>query len=284
MNETLTTVADWTALIEDAIHERVTPTLDRIGGIEQLFTSRTTSQQNAATARVLRDAALEEYFAHVTLTAAQARATLHLLDLAAAYKPRSAVTPVADFLRRHLHAVAIVREGVFVRDLRRRALQVLEAYYPMPPFDATPAYHAYVEMLKQFTSFPEHAGYALARLLELRAVLLRDDIVRVAVRAANAVALAELVQRVLAFNTDEQAREKLGELYNVARTANRLPEFEEAVEQNNGKLLAPTSAPAVKIGNRALSLNPSFESQARELAEMNFSSRLAELIKPGGDA
>lgn len=284
MEQTPKTVAEWRALLDRAVSDKVVPSLDRVGGIEQFVKAVTRSAEDMSGARVMRDIALDDLFSRVTLTSAAPRRTVLYLDLAAAFKPKSGLMLVADFLRRHLRVPVSIREGVLITDLRLRALQVLEAYYPTPPLDEISAYAMYIDLLNQYATLTTYSGYALARLLELHSVTLRDPIAKVAVRSADAEALGDLVQRVLAFNLDDVASEKLGEIYNLAIGTNQLQLFKEAVERNNGKFRAwagepeTMTEPEIQIGGRSVALYVSAESQAHAIESFDFAAAIREFV------
>jgi hypothetical protein len=284
MEKTPQTIGEWHALLERAVSDKVVPSLDRVGGIEQFVKAVTRGAEDISGAIVMRDVALDDLISRVTLTATEPRRTLHYLDLTGAFKPKSGFMPVADFLRRHLRISVLLREGVFVSDLRLRALQVLEAYYPTPPLYEISAYAMYLDLLKQFTALTAYSGYALARLLELHKVTLRDPIAKLAVRTADAEALGDLVQRVLAFNLDDVASEKLGEIYNLAVGTNQLQLFREAVERNDGKFRAwvnepeTMTEPEIRIGGRSVALFLSAESQAHAIESLDFGAAIREFM------
>jgi hypothetical protein len=284
MEKTPQTVGEWHALLERAVSDKVVPSLDRVGGIEQFVKAVTRSAEDISGASVMRDIALDDLLSRVTLTAVQPRRTVHYLDLTGAFKPKAGFMPVADFLRRHLRISVLLREGVLITDLRLRALQILEAYYPTPPLDETTAYAMYVDLLKQFAALTTYSGYALARLLELHSVTLRDPIAKRAVRTADGEALGDLVQRVLAFNLDDAASEKLGEIYNLAVGTNQLQLFQEAVERNNGKFRGSVSEPEtmtepeIRIGGRSVELSLSAESQAHAIESFDFAAAIREFV------
>lgn len=283
MEPTPQTVHEWTTLLERAAADRVVPALDRVGGIEQYIKAVTHRALDPSTARVMRDAALDGLISRETLTFAAPHRTLNFLDLAAAFKPKHGVGPVSDFARRHLRSAAVAMQGVLEIDFRLRALQVLEAYYPMPHLEVAPAYSAYLGLLRQYATLQTYAGYALARLLELNSATLRDPIATSAVRAASPTAIGELVNRILTFNLDTEAKEQLTELYNIAVATNQLDGFVTGIQLINGVLQNPTIAPTLVIEGRSLALHSNIESQAYAVATLRFGPAMLQFAEMQDD-
>lgn len=273
-----TTAEQWQELVAKIIHNEIVVDLDRVGGVEHFLANLLEEAESRVEAKLACVRGLELFFEYEQFAVTEPLALSLMLDIAAAFRPHNALPGLLSFLRHHISHDVGLQLGVAHTDLRLRALQALEAYFPAPPLGSVLAYDAYCETLRQYAGITPYTGYAVARLLELRAIGLRDPLITAAVRRADSTALADLVSRILAFNDDRSISDKLGELYTVARSLHQLKAFQEAVERTQAQLHGPTSTPTIRMAEREIPLHFTAESQARVIDDVDFASGLRGLV------
>jgi hypothetical protein len=267
-------MTDWLNLISNAIRDQVAD-MERLGGIEQLLRMHLDEAQtaNPAAESIAFRMAAEEVFEYELLSTLDLRKTRNLLDLAAAFKPAAAVPLLLTFLRENSRHEVIDRVGVLAYDLRRRALEALEAFFLAPPLRESTSYLAYLDILRQYATIPSYAGYCLARLIELYVTTTNDEMTSKLIGIATDDGLAELIDRVRDLNTETAANAQLSLLYRVAVSVGKGSAMLLALGGSVPLVadeVAPKSQPQTQIPVK-------FVRQAQELNRFDFRASLSAI-------
>jgi hypothetical protein len=142
-----------------------------------------------------------------------------IFDLLAAFTPYTGFIKVAEQLRVWAEFQPLSIDGRQVdatttAALRRRALDVLRAYFPVAPPDPTPAFRSYVAILEDNLSSPVHCGRALARLVDLHIYELEGNDVRAVLRSHPA-AMRDLVEYAFQPVNSTRLDRMLSQLYGI---------------------------------------------------------------------
>jgi hypothetical protein len=167
----------------------------------------------------------------------------YLLDLIKIFTPPGGFVKVVEFIQRiRQFAYTPGREDMVAANhgLLRNALGALESYCRVPPVtpeDRSPAYETYLDLLREGLRNPQHNGYALKRLIELKVISLKSVEIKQLIEKRPAI-LIELVNLLLDPNRRSDAEDNLTNVltYCLNIGDDVVWEFEQAIAQCGGEI------------------------------------------------
>lgn len=218
--------------------------LEHIGGVEQYVRAQITRSDEPANEQLAVMDALEFVFRSMSLRALNDTGLSYMLDLAGTLKPDNAIPALLGFLREytgHPRERQIGRRSV---DLRYRALQVLETYFPAPPLSESAAFAAYRRVLESYLHVSPFRGYVAARFSELDGDVFANAMINEIIAAAEPAELADLLRRVIHHNADPIAQKYLATIFHGLEPDSET-RFTQALELLGGALKPVGSGAAI---------------------------------------
>jgi len=177
---------------------------------------------------------------------------VHMLDLLAAYTPLSGLSKLLGALERwpSLPTTYTTPAGVR-RNLQRRALNILAAYYsvaPVPPANREPPFLNYVNLLRRHLLDSNYAAYAVVRLLELELLQTRSaEIGRLVTHDPQSVATA--VSVLLRENWRSRVARDIGGLFSHSLIRHQLDRFRGTLKENGVDLQHGLEGPILRFAD-----------------------------------
>lgn len=230
------TVEEWEMEIERAVAGYRDADLRYLGSVDEYVNVAIANSIDPLAARVSFRHALDRVMQswHPNPVTEWMR-TYHLLELLRAWTPAQGSDKTLDLMTRW--SAALDREQEQARDravdLRKRALSVLERYFPRPQ-PANPVFAEYVTLLKSHLQRERFRVYAARRLRDLGVVRTSDDSF-IDVVPERALAIAAFIDLALdEAGSDEQAALSLVSIYTQCNAYGRSNEFEDAIKKLGG--------------------------------------------------
>lgn len=218
--------------------------LQRLGGVEEYIEVMLAEASDTSEARAAFETALEQVIQGWQPSILDSEVNQsHVLDLLSAYTPLAGFVKIVGFamaLRRALFR-KVDQYTYHLQDLYLGAFVTIENYYPgppQPPADVASSYRNYIDLMKEDLRSPEHCGYALKRLVELKIMALdRDEIENLI--ELNPKSLAPLTKLVLDPVRQSTAQHYLSLIYTLSLEAGDEVEleFEYAIVSCGGQLI-----------------------------------------------
>jgi hypothetical protein len=261
--EDSSSVFEWSVELRRVLNGEREDVLRKLGGVEEYIEVTLAESEDPP----LAEAAFHEALRHLVQAwqpslAEPNYSTVLMLELIAVYSPPEGLAKVVallDTLKTFGDEVTVGLDHEETFDLHLKSLVVLENYYdspPKPPKDESPAYKAYVALLREDLLNQKYCGYVAGRLVDLRVTELSDpDVGYVIERYPDAV--RGLVSVLLDPSRRSVAARDLAYVYmrclDGADEVERA--FEDAVVSIGGALKREDAGPIIELpGNAVLRL------------------------------
>jgi hypothetical protein len=188
----------------------------------------------------------------------------YMFDLLGAYTPSLGFNKVLSLLQLYLSSPEkdfLSSDSSEENNLVLKAFSVLENYYPVAPLNSEElAFRTYINLLREFLSYPQSSSYAIERLIELEVLRPQDQAV-VDLLSKNPQWLSQIVRLLLAPTRRSRAEEELTGLYiNCLKNGKGLDmEFEQAVLANGAEFQDRDSGPAIHSSSELIQLPLPYE-------------------------
>jgi hypothetical protein len=174
------TVKGWKRMLYTLVEGGGGETLYRLGSVEQYVRVLLAETKDKSAHYCFREA-LSELVQEWTPTLVEPADKLHrILSLLAAFTPGPGFSKTLNYLDRtegaKRSAEWVAREGRKV-DLYHKGMVALSRYYPAPPAHSQSDYGflAYKQLLEKNLKDPRYSGYAVVRLLQLKALDIQSE-------------------------------------------------------------------------------------------------------------
>lgn len=186
-----------------------------LGGVEEYVEMNLEEAEDRETAKQAFDDALEKLVQTWQPSVLNDGHNItYLLDLIRIFTPQGGFVKVVEFIQRLRHfAFTPAHDDMIATDdvLLRNALGALESYCRIPPIapvDRSAAYETYLDLLREELQSPQHSGYALKRLIELKVIDVKSNQIKQLIEK-RPVILKDLVNLMLDPNRRSEAADNL---------------------------------------------------------------------------
>jgi TIR domain len=212
-------VSAWERHLLELLREESSDVMAQAGDIRRDVELSLEKSENRVIARAAFHEALRKVVEHWAPEFMMPHSNLtRIFDLISAYTPPAGFAKVLHFLRYSLHSrrpattspAAVVPPGLILK-----TLVVLESYFPVappPPENSTPAFNAYVGVLRECLLYQEYCGYVAGRLVALNVIELNGREVTRLIRSCPD-SLQQILELVLSPRRRLKVVEDLAQIY-----------------------------------------------------------------------